>query len=393
MSVLYSRLDPFGHNLKTPVRIAFGITDLDVGGAEKALVQLVTRLDRTLWTPSVVCLQPAGPLFEPLREAGAAVNSLELRSWRELPSVCHRWRRHLQKHRPAILQTFLFHANLLGRLVGRGARVPVVVSGVRVAERRAKGHLLADRLTQRLCDAHVCVSRSTAEFQRLSAGIPSTRLAVIPNGVSQIDSPSNPQSSILNPRPSLVFVGRLDSQKGVDVLLEALATLPAEKRPEIAIVGAGAERPSLEEQSRRLGLDECVRFVGWQANPRAWMLSADALVLPSRWEGMPNVVLEAMVLGKPVIATDVEGVRDLIDDGVHGWIARPNDPHSLADAVARFIAARDRWSAFGDAGRVKARTEFSIERMVRSYETLWLSLLERWRQKTQPGSHRVRASY
>src|SRR5688572_3295746 len=133
MSVLYSRLDPCGHSLETPVRIAFGITDLDVGGAEKALLHLVARLDRTRWTPSVVCLQPAGPLAEPLREVGIAVESLKLRSWSGLPSAWQRWRRHLQKHRPAILQTFLFHANLLGRFVGNCARVPVVVSGVRVS--------------------------------------------------------------------------------------------------------------------------------------------------------------------------------------------------------------------------------------------------------------------
>ena len=393
MSVLYSRLDPFGHKLETPVRIAFGITDLDVGGAEKALVQLVTRLDRTRWTPSVVCLQPAGPLAEPLREAGVAVESLELRSWTGLPAAYRRWRRHVERRRPAILQTYLFHANLLGRLVGSFARVPILVSGVRVAERRAKGHLLADRLTQRLCDAHVCVSRQAAEFQRVEAGIPTTRLAVIPNGVARLDSSLNPQSSILNPRSSLVFVGRLDRQKGVDLLFDALASLPAENRPNLTVIGAGKERANLEEQSRRLSLESVVRFVGWQADPRTWIAAADALVLPSRWEGMPNVVLEAMALGKPVIAANVEGVGDLIDEGVHGWIAQPYDPRSLADALVRFLSVRERWTAMGDAARTRAENEYSVERMVRSHESLWLGLLERWRQKTQPGSHRVRVSY
>src|SRR5215208_5279831 len=116
MSVMYRRLNPFAHEVETPIPIAFGITDLDVGGAEKALVRLATRLDRSRWTPSVVCLQSEGPLADTLRKVDIDVLSLNVRSWRDVAPALLRWRRELQTKEPAILQTFLFHANLLGRM-------------------------------------------------------------------------------------------------------------------------------------------------------------------------------------------------------------------------------------------------------------------------------------
>jgi hypothetical protein len=107
-----------------PIPIAFGITDLDVGGAEKMLVALATGLDQTRWSPSVVCLQPAGALAQELTLAGIPVESLEIRSAADLPRALWRWRRILRQQRPQLLQTFLVHANILGRLAGRWARAP-----------------------------------------------------------------------------------------------------------------------------------------------------------------------------------------------------------------------------------------------------------------------------
>jgi glycosyltransferase involved in cell wall biosynthesis len=396
---MYRCLNPFVHEVETPIHIAFGITDLDVGGAENSLVTLATRLNRSRWTPSVVCLQPEGPLAETIRKADIDVLSLNVHSWRDVGPGLLRWRRELQTKKPAILQTFLFHANLLGRMAAWMSRVPIHVSGVRVAERRAKGHLLADRLTHRMSGVHVCVSRATAEFQIAAAGVPRSRVEVIPNGID-VENATTVSGDVdesnqwgAKSAAKLAFVGRLDHQKGIDLLLEALGQLPAEKRPSIALVGAGPDRESLEEQTKQLDLDELVHFVGWQSNPSAWMAAADALVLPSRWEGMPNVVLEAMSVGKPVIAANVEGVADLVEDGVTGWITEPNNPSSLAVAVSRFLADRHRWTEMGAAARRKVSEEFSMDRVVERYERLWLQLLERHRLRRRPISHHVVADY
>src|SRR5438552_2729521 len=107
MSVVYRRMNPIEHRIEAPIPIAFGITDLDFGGAEKALVQLATRLDRSRWDPSVVCLQPEGPLAERLRSEGIEVLALNVRSWRDVIPALLQWKKELRKRKPAILQTFL----------------------------------------------------------------------------------------------------------------------------------------------------------------------------------------------------------------------------------------------------------------------------------------------
>jgi len=397
MSVMYSRLDPCEHRPETPIPVAFGITDLDFGGAEKSLVQLVTRLDRSRWSPSVVCLQPEGPLAETLRKAAIDVHSLNVRSWSGAVGAFRRWRRELIARQPAVLQTFLFHANFLGRIAGRAAGVPLIVSGVRVAERRAKGHLLADQLTHRLAEAHVCVSRAVEDYHAAAARIPRSRVVVIPNA---IEAPSaNPPSadrSTLNLAPAaakLVFIGRLEPQKGLDLLLDAIARLPTEKRLSLAVLGAGPDRQQSEQQAERLGIANLVRFLGWRPNPAEWIAAADALALPSRWEGMPNVVLEAMAMGKPVIATNVEGVADLIEDGRTGWIAEPESPASLSNTLLRFLNDQNRWAAMGAAARQKAASEFAVAAIVERYERHWLGLLERHRRQVRPISHFIVPNY
>jgi len=394
---MYSRLVPSEHRLETPIPIVFGITDLDVGGAEKALVQLVTRLDRSRWSPSVVGLQPEGPLAETLRKASIDVLSLNVRSWRNAAKAFRRWRCELITRQPAVLQTYLFHANLLGRIAGRAAGVPVIASGVRVAERRTKGHLLVDQLTHRLADAHVCVSRAVADYHAAAARIPGTRVVVIPNAVeAPHTNPPSADWSSLNLPPAgakLVFIGRLEPQKGLDLLFDAIAGLPTEKRPSLVVLGAGPDRQRLETQAEGLGIANLVRFLGWRPNPTEWIAAADALVLPSRWEGMPNVVLEAMAVGKPAIATNVEGVTDLIDDGRTGWIAEPENPESLSRTLFRFLDDRNQWFAIGAAARQKAETEFAVEAIVERYERLWLGLLKRHRRKVRPVSHFIVPNY
>lgn len=384
-----------------PVRIAFGITDTDVGGAERNLLTLATGLDRRRWRPSVVSLLPPGPLAEPLIQAGIRVDSLSMRSARDLPLALARWRRILLEERPAILQTFLFHANLLGRLAGRWAKVPRIVSGVRVAERRTRWHARLDRWTRGLVDCHVCVSQGVRDFAAGHARIPPERLCVIPNGidvaaverVSPIDltpyildetgenvsGAGEAQAGARNQHTVLTFVGRLDPQKGLDDLIEAVARLPAgiRTRLRIVMVGDGPSRSALEARIRKLGLEATFRFVGWQAQAIAWIKGGDGLVLPSHWEGMPNVVLEAMAASKPVIATAVEGSTELVRPGETGWLVAPRDPAALSRALAALVESPRLARDFGQAGYQLVREEFTIARMVARYEELFEELLDR----------------
>ena len=122
-------------------------------------------------------------------------------------------------------------------------------------------------------------------------------------------------------------IGRIDPQKGWMDLLTALATLqrsrPLVRHLRVFLLGSGPQESELRESITQFDLSQVITLVGWQPQPAEWLAAADGLVLPSHWEGMPNVVLEAFAAGKPVIATDVEGVRDLVEPGASGWISPP----------------------------------------------------------------------
>lgn len=364
------------------IPICFAITDLEVGGAERNLVQLVRRLDRKQWSPSVVCLAPFGPLAKELPD-DIPVHSLEMHGPGSLVSGLARFRRHLAQVRPALLQTFLFHANVLARFAKSSAGRPILVSGVRVAERGASWHLWLDRLTRSRVDHYVCVSEGVKDFTRRTIGVGADRLSVIPNGVEiekyEAAAPIDRAAwDIPRDRPLLLFIGRLDPQKGLFDLLEAAGSIQAEHGPDVAqivFLGEGPMRRQLASEIERRNLGKMVRLVGWQSDIAGWLRAADGMALPSHWEGMPNAILEAMAAARPVIATDIEGSRDLVRPGESGWLVPPKSPALLAQAMAQFFQCADRRSAYGERGQQIARENYSYPIMVERYERLYRSLL------------------
>ena len=305
------------------IRIALCITDLDVGGAERHLTELAVRADRRRFAPVVYCLGAQPPREEAscvpaLLAAGVEVHCLGGHAIWQFPVVARRLSRLLAAERPQIVQTFLFHANIVGRIAARRAGVKAVVAGVRVAERAARWHLRLDRMTQRWVERYVCVSRSVADFSIEQGGLPPEKLVVIPNGIDLDKYPARQPADLRAlgigaGRRAVTFVGRLEPQKGVDWLIEAaprwLAELPD---CDLLLVGEGPLRASLETAARTAGIAQRVHFVGWRPDVPEILAASGLLVLPSAWEGMPNVVLEAMASRRPVVATDVEGVRELL---------------------------------------------------------------------------------
>jgi glycosyltransferase involved in cell wall biosynthesis len=323
-----------------PVPIAFCITDLDRGGAEQALVQIVTRLDRNEWAPHVFCLSSEGELAAPLREAGVPVACLNAKHWWNV-GVLFRLRRALRRLRPAILQTFLYHANIVGRVAGRMARVPVIVSGIRVAERRGRFRLWLDRVTERWVARHVCVSEGVATFSIERGRLSPQKIVVIPNGVDWerfANAAPADLASLGIPADSrvLLFVGRLDPQKGIRALLESMRDMLSRKNLEgahLLIVGEGPLRGEIERFIRDEQLAGCVHLLGRRNDVPALMRASNCLVLPSLWEGMPNVVLEAMAAGLPIVATAVEGTTELIRNGETGLLVPAGNGEALLAAV------------------------------------------------------------
>lgn len=368
-----------------PIRLALCITDLDVGGAERCLEKLATGIDRPRFAPVVYCLGPRPHDDEascavPIERVGIPVHCLGARRAWSLPRLIRDLSTRLRSQNPQVIQTFLFHANLVGRLAARRAGVPHVVSGVRVAERHARWHLWLDRCTRGLVDRHVCVSRAVAEFTSRNGGIPADRLVVIPNGIDvealRTVEPANlAELGLGSGRRTVTFAGRLEPQKGLFWLLEtATIWLPRLTDCDLLLVGQGGQRAALERRAVRLGIADRVRFAGWRGNVIEILAASKLLVLTSRWEGMPNVVLQAMALGMPVLATDVEGTRELLGPAAGPQTVAYGDTESFVRKVVALMEDRPNAERLGQENRQRAAAEFSLTKMIQAYQSLWESL-------------------
>ena len=365
---------------RPPIRVAFCITDLDVGGAERMFVELVTRLDRRRWEPRVFCLSGPGALVKQLQASGIPVTCLGAKSVRNL-GVIWRLASELKMFRPALMQSFLFHANLVGRLAAWWSRVPHVVCGIRVAERRSRMPLWLDRLTQVFVDHNVCVSRAVAEFSIHNSGLKAAKVSVIANGVDDqrfATATAVDRASLgLTAAPLVLFVGRLDPQKAPFVLLEAFERLIARHSDwQLLFVGDGPLRSSMTEWATKHRLNSNVCFAGWRPDVPELLKTADVLVLPSLWEGMPNIVLESMASGLPVVVSRVEGTEELIRDGETGLLVTPGSVEEVERQIEKLLVDREFSTSLAKVAQQAVFKGFTLEAMVHSYEQLYLRLLQ-----------------
>lgn len=313
------------------------INELDPGGAERALVRIANGLLDRGWRVNVVSLRNAGHLSGQLEAAGISVTALGCGGFVDVRAI-FRLRRVLRRQRPDVLVCFLHQANIVGRLSGWLAGVRAVVSGIRVADRR-KWVIWTDRLTRGLTRKYVAVSQHVADVHGWLCGLGEERIMVIRNGV---DIPDPPPIRIDrdDSERRILFVGRLTEQKRPQNLVNAVAAMAVQPGKSVVVdfLGDGELRSELQQLIFATGLSGCVRLHGYQSNVAEWMAQADVLALPSAWEGLPNVVLEAMAHGLPVIATNVDGVPEIIEHGVTGWIIPPDDVAALTDALTNLLA-------------------------------------------------------
>jgi len=367
---------------ETPVRVLHLITELNIGGAEKVLSRLLSRLDRDRFALAVACLYGRdGLVADEIRSLGIPVTDLGMTAKWRLDAFVRLYRL-LHRQRPTILHTWMFHANVPGRVLGRLAGVPIVISSERTMGQEGGLRRWLNRITGPLPDRVACVSESVAEFAAQTIGIPPAKLVVIPNGIPLEDFQPGDRSrarvDLGIPLRVVVAgtVGRLQPVKGTRHLLEAWSRLVSGHPDAILLlVGGGSQQAALERMSRHLGISEHVRFLGDRADVPDLLRGMDVFVLPSLWEGMPNAALEAMAVGLPVVATAVGGTPEVVVDGVTGLLIPPGDPDALAQSIAHLLCDPDLRYRMGQAGRERVVNHFSVGRMVEQTTRLYEHLL------------------
>jgi glycosyltransferase involved in cell wall biosynthesis len=319
-------------------------------------------------------------LVEELRSSGIPIEFLAARSWLSFPRVIFSLRRLLKRQQPDLVQAFLFHANFVAAIAARLAQVRRVVTNLRVAEPR-HWHRWLLRLVDRFVARHVCVSRGVESYAGNVVRLPASKLVVINNGID-LQRFENPTSidlgrfGVAEGRRVMTYIGRLAEQKGVDWLLSVTPRIFGVCRNhDLLIVGDGPDRKKLEQMARQQSVEKQVHFTGWCPEVTAILEASDVLVLPSRWEGMPNVVLEAMAAGKPVVAYDVEGISELLGPLGSDQVAAARDSDGFVIRLTKVLSDDARAVQLGRENRRRAEQQFTVERMVREYDRLYRSLL------------------
>lgn len=348
-----------------------------MSGAEKQLFELATRINKSTHKVLVCALrgEQEGELLEKLRAREIATRSLNINSKFQFFKIFKLYSL-IREYDPDILESFLFFDNVAARIFGKLAKVPIIISGERnVDVHRSKLRNIFDRFTAPLSDHFISNSEAGKNMLIAREHVPNKKITVIHNGIAfknnQIRKTSNHNIKKIG------FVGRLTEQKGLEYLLNAVKKLKDKKRRvTVEIIGDGSERERLEYLACKLGVQNVVYFL--ERKPQAWhyMQTFDVLVLPSLWEGLPNVLMEAMASYVPVVATTVGGVPELIEDGKNGFLVRPKDASSLAEKLDYVLNMKkvDLEQITQNAQHIIEKM-FSIEKMVREHELLYKELL------------------
>ena len=369
------------------MKIDLVITELFPGGAEKCLTELAIGLAET-GDQVRVCSIASLPqdhrrlLVDRIVSAGIEVSSCQANRLIQFAPARRKLIRWMQQGDADICQTFLFHANVLGTAAARHAGRRVVVGGLRVAERNRVREIVERRAVGQMSSL-VCVSRAVQSYARERLRCPPSRSVVIPNGVDITRlATANPidWSELGWPHEAevILYVGRLHPQKGIDQLQRRFDELvPKHTARRMLIVGEGPRQSQIDAWIDQLGTDR-VKRLAWQTDIAAFMRAARLLVLPSRYEGMPNVILEAMAAGRPVVCTRVEGIDELLPpelDSSHSQTYEIGNESRMVERVNRFCDDAEWSDEIGAANQSRVRHHFSIPAMVYAYRSHYQSLL------------------
>ncbi|HUP71167.1 MAG TPA: glycosyltransferase [Acidimicrobiales bacterium] len=349
------------------------VTDTGRGGTPNRMAAVAGGLATRGWEILFVSVKPGGQVLSELSKAGMATASLELRSSGGGAAAVWRMRRLIRHWHPAVVQSALWHANLVAGLAAVGTSIPVVAGHQSVDDTKPARRVVVDRLTlSRLATRHVAVSEAVADRLAARERIPRSRVSVIPGGKDPRRWAGIGSRDVVRGRYGIPldakvvgWSGRLHPVKAVPALVAAVALLDGWW---LVLVGGGEDEARIRRKVEDAGIGNRVVMTGEVADVAPLLVAFDVFCLPSAWEGMPGALLEAMAAGLPVVATRVGGVGEVVDHGVSGLLVAPGDDVA---ALAGAIAAAAERPELGRHAQEAVRDRFSETAMIDAYDRLW----------------------
>lgn len=367
--------------------VLFLTSRLGVGGAEMMWAEIIGRLDRTRFRPVLCCLYEPGLLGSRLQENGITVHSGLVRHRWDL-RVFPRLLRLLRRERVELLYMInqplaQFWGSLCGKMAGTRALATAIHSTGKIS--RVRRRLWANRLTFAWVDKVTALSEAHKSYLIEREGIDPEKIEIIPNGIeaARFMSPGPREESrkrlgVLNGAPTVGIVAMLRPEKNHKVFLQAARRVLREvPEARFLIVGEGPERPGLESLAKDLGIETQVSFLGVREDIPELLNAMDVAVLSSHpvVETLSVSVLEYMAAGKPVVATRVGSLPELVEEARTGFLVEPGDAEGLAERILRLLKDPGLARYMGTMGRERVVCRYTVDQMVRSTEALFERLL------------------
>jgi glycosyltransferase involved in cell wall biosynthesis len=357
------------------MQVTFGMV---IGGLERVVMELCRHVDPSLYRLSICCIGERGPLADVMEAEGVEVIVCQNQSRAAKYMRGLELAKLFRDHRVDLIHSHHTPALIDSTIGARLTRRPLVhTDHGKLYPTSWRWRMLeqtASRFAARVVAVSECSRRDLVERQ----GIASGKVDVIYNGLDLKPPRSAPLDSLrreLGASPSDFIIGtaaRLEEQKGLELLLDAARqALQVEPRLRIVIVGGGTREAALREYAQSLGIESRVLITGYRIDAVTLMSAFDCFVQTSHWEAMPMALLEAMALQKPVIATAVGGVPEVVKDGQTGFLLQGREPAVLADLIVGMVRDETAARAMGEAGRQRYRDQFTSERMIARYEDLY----------------------
>ncbi len=378
-------------------RISIIMPTMDAGGAERQLSYLLRGLDRDKFALHLVVLK-AGGIFE--KDIPADISTLFISNYKCLFKSLRQIYRYLRDNNIEIVHSILptsnFFATFLKLLMGK--KITLISSQQGIHYKYFNKWTIFDLVAHRLADM-VIVNSETVKINCVELlKIRPTKIRIIPNGVKdeyfriKYDAREKERMGLDKGIPVVLSVGRFDKLKGHQILVEsAIALLTKGLQFYLVIVGAGPTQDELSQLIERKGFLQYIIFPGKTDNVIKYLKIADIFTLATFSEGLPNVILEAMAAGLPVITTSIPANRELIENGKEGILVPAGDPSAFAEAMKRMVEKYEEAKKMGKRGAKKVKEQFSIEKMVERYNELYLEGKLNEDSKHHPGGQNRRS--
>ncbi|MDH5765411.1 MAG: glycosyltransferase [Gammaproteobacteria bacterium] len=360
-------------------RICFVVNNFDVGGLEKVVISLINNINKNNFKVYLVCLSDKGKLFDEINIHADCTLILHKRNGFDF-NIIPRIRNFFISNKIDIV-----HAHNFGPLIYSGVahksifrKKPILFyTEHNQVYRQILSSKFRTKLYIKLADKVITVSNKLKEFYSEELNVTNNVLTIY-NGINKVPHDTIPLNrGDLGVDIDCLLVGTavvLSKQKGINNLIDAADIVKKKlgNRVQFVIAGHGDLRDQLEEMSITKKLDDIVKFIGYRQDVHNLIKTYDIYILSSLWEGLPLSLLEALSAGKPIIATNVGGNTEIVEDGINGIIVEPASPQQLADAIFELYAIKEKLNHYNDVNISKFDEIFSLKSMIENHEKLYL---------------------